>query len=215
MRLLSGVGLLLSLVVAGAVAADPIPMPPELAKFLSSPDEGRMIGANALRDWNLVVPGCGNPRLKSTNVVVQVQPEFDAAGKPTSGKWQVLAHLEGCGQSRQLNLFYAFASNGQMVRVSGLPGTTRADLVLQKDGLTYAAIGMGKLVPSTCKDFKDFKYLDTAFEAPGPSRSWTEKWTVRACGVDGIVRMQFAPKPDATGTSISVNLNETVRGTSR
>ena len=55
MRLLSCVGLLLGL-VAGAVAADPIPMSPELAKFLSSPDEERMIGANALRDWNLVVP---------------------------------------------------------------------------------------------------------------------------------------------------------------
>ena len=209
MRLLSGVGLLLSL-VAGTVAADPIPMSPELAKFLSSPDEERMIGANALRDWNLVVPGCGNPRLKSANVVVQVQPNFDAAGKPTSGKWQVLAHLEGCGQSRQLNLFYAFTSNGQMVRVSGLPGTTIADLRLQKDGLMYATMGMAKLVPANCKDFK---YLNTAFEALGPARSWTEKWTVQGCGVDGVVRMQF--KPDATGTAISVNLNDTVRGAGR
>ena len=96
------------------------------------------------------------------------------------------------------------------------PGTTAAEPRLQKDALQYAAMGMVKLAPSGCKDFK---YLDTAFEAFGAtssnvqpgrqSRMWTEKWTVRACGVDGVVRMHFTP--NATGTTISVKPDETIR----
>ena len=212
MRALSVVGLLFACTIATA-SAQPIPMPPELAKFMTTPDEERTVKATALREWNLIVPGCGSPRLQGANVVVHVLPKFDTAGKPVSGRWQVVTRLEGCGQSRTFNLFYGFGPDGQMVRTGSLPGTTVADLRLQRDGLTYAGMGMAKLAPSGCKDFK---ILDTAFEALGSgqqARPWTEKWTVRACGVDGIVRMHF--RPDATGTSISVSLDETVPASRR
>lgn len=205
MRTFFLVGLILTWLM-GAASAQPIAMPPQLAKFMTAPDEEQTVKASALRDWNVVVPNCGNPRLQSANVVVHVLPKFDIAGKPISGRWQVVTRLEGCGQSKLLNMVYGFGPNGQLVRTAVLPGTTRADPLLQRDALMYAGMGMAKLVPSGCKDFK---YVDTAFDAAGAGRAWTEKWTVRACGVDGIVRLYFAP--NATGTSISVKPDETVR----
>jgi hypothetical protein len=219
MRVLFAVVLLVASAITAA-SAQPIPMSPELAKFMSTSDEERTAKAYALNDWKLVVPNCANPRLQGANVVVHVAPKFDAAGKPVSGRWQVVSRVEGCGVSKVVNLQYGFGANGQLIRLATLPGTTMADPTLQRDALTYAATGMAKLAPSGCKDFK---YLDTAFEAFGPasptaqpnqpSRTWTEKWMVRACGVDGIVRMYFVP--NATGTSVSVKPDETVRVSSR
>ena len=148
-------------------------------------------------------------------MVVGVPPTFKA-GKPVSGSWRVITRLSGCGQARSFSLLYALGANGQLARIGMLPGSSVADPLLQRDALMYANLAMGKLSPPGCKDFK---YVDTAFEAfgaPGANvpagreaRSWTEKWRVRACGVDGIVKLYFTP--DATGTAISAKLDETVR----
>jgi hypothetical protein len=68
------------------------------------------------------------------------------------------------------------------------------------------------LVPAGCDDYL---FVDTAFEAlktaPAGANDppWTEKWTIRACGVEGVVRMHFTP--DAKGTQITVRIDETVR----
>ena len=53
--------------------------------------------------------------------------------------------------------------------------------------------------------------IDTALPdgEPGDDKSpWVEKWTVRACGKKLIVTMHFVP--DATGTTVTVSLKETV-----
>jgi hypothetical protein len=201
-----------------ALAADPplIPMSPELRKFMSDPEEEKIVKAQALHDWSNTVLGCTTPpTLDVANVVVGKAPAFDKAGKPVSGTWRVITRLSGCGQAKNFSLLYAFAANGQMVRLGMLPGSSAADPILQRDAFMYANLAMGKLTPPGCKEFK---YLDTAFEAfgaAGPNvpagreaRSWTEKWRVRACGVEGIVKLYFTP--DATGTAISAKLNETV-----
>lgn len=196
---------------AGVAAAQPIQMSPELAKFMSTPDEERNVKSSGLRDWQALVPSCPSPSLAGANVVVHVPPKFDPAGQPVSGFWQVVSRVQGCGQTRQFNLFYT-AANGKLTRTSALPGTTIADLLLQKDGLMYASMAMVKIAPADCKDYK---FLDTAFEAFGTAapgaraRPWTEKWTVSACGVDGVVKMRFTP--DAKGTQITANTADTVR----
>ncbi len=204
--------------LAETAAADPLP--PRLVKFMATADEEKTLQGSALNDWKLIVPQCANPSFVGVNITAHETPTFDAAGKPVSGVWQATTKMEGCGQSRLLNVFY-MASNGRLMRTATLPGTTIADPYLQRDGLTYAATGMAALAP---KDCNDVDVLDTTFEGfqPGkpiagqPGRvaqSWTEKWTVRACGVEGIVRMRFTP--DARGTSITVRPDETVRISAR
>jgi hypothetical protein len=201
-----------------ALAADPpqIPVSPELRKFLTDPDEEKIVKGQALHDWNNVVANCPAPTLEGANVVIGVAPTFDKAGKPVSGNWRVVSHLAGCGNARMFSLFYAAGPNGELRRIAMLPGTSVADPVLQRDALVFANTGMGKLTPPGCKDFK---YLDTAFDGFGPpvpgaqpgreTRGWIEKWTVLGCGTTGIVKLYFTP--DATGTAISAKLDETVK----
>ncbi len=216
MRRQAFVALFLLWMTGPVLAADPpLPMSPELRKFMSDPEEEKIVKAQALHDWNNVVSGCEAPKLEAANVVVGVPPQFDKAGKPVSGNWRVITRLSGCGQIKNFSLLYAFAANGQLARLGMLPGSSAADPILQRDARMYANLAMGKLSPPGCKEFK---YLDTAFEVFGPpggnvpagreARSWTEKWQVRACGVEGIVKLYFIP--DATGTAISAKLNETV-----
>ncbi len=209
--------------IGPALAADPplVPMSPELRKFMSDPEEEKIVKAQALHDWNNTVLGCTTPpTLDAANVVVGTAPKFDRAGKPISGSWRVITRLSACGQAKNFSLLYAFAANGKMVRLGMLPGSSAADPILQRDAFMYANIAMSKLTPPGCKDFK---YLDTMFEAFGPpgtgvppgreARSWTEKWKVWGCGVEGIVKLYFTP--DATGTAISARLNETVAAPSK
>ena len=185
---------------------------------MTGPNEQDLVKSQALRDWNGSVVGCGAPTLEGANVVIGVPPTFDKAGKPVSGEWRVITRLAGCGQSKAFNLLYSFAPNGQMLRTGMLPGSSAADPILQRDGLTYATTAMARLTPPGCKDVR---FLDTAFDTFGragtgvpagrEARSWTEKWTVWACGVQGIVKLYFTP--DARGTTVSTRLDETVKVT--
>ena len=209
--------------IGPAIAADPplIPMSPELRKFMSDPEEEKVVKGQALHDWNATVFGCTTPpTLDAANVVIGTAPVFDKAGKPGSGSWRVITRLSACGQAKNFSLLYAFAANGQLLRLGLLPGSSGADPILQRDALMYANAAMSRLSPPGCKDFK---YLDTSFEAFGApqarvpagreARSWTEKWKVWACGVEGIVKLYFTP--DATGTAISAKLDETVPAPSK
>jgi hypothetical protein len=217
MRRYAFIALLMLWMTGPALAADPplIPMSPELRKFMSDPEEEKIVKAQALHDWNGTVSGCATPpTLDAANVVIGTPPTFKA-GKPVSGTWRVITRLSACGQAKNFSLLYAFAPNGQLLRLGMLPGSSAADPILQRDALIYANTAMSRLAPPGCKDFK---YLDTAFEAfgaPGANvpagreaRPWTEKWKVRACGVEGIVKLYFTP--DATGTAISARLDETI-----
>ena len=133
--------------IGPAWAADPppIPMPPQLAAFLSEQSEKNLVKGQALHDWNGAVVDCGAPTFQGANVVIGVPPTFDKAGKPVSGEWRVITRLAGCGKSKAFNLLYSFAPNGQMLRTGMLPGSSAADPILQRDALTYARAAMAKL----------------------------------------------------------------------
>jgi hypothetical protein len=195
--------------LGAASAQPPRPMSPELEKFMSTPEQEAAVKTNARRNWDYLFPSCPKPFFEGARVIVHVPPTFDAAGQPVSGLWQLVSQVRGCGQARLLNAHY-IADREQVKRVLTLSGTTIADPYLQMDSLDYAAMAMVKIAPDDCTDYK---FTDTAFEtfgkAAGARPPWTERWTVQACGVEGVVRMHFAP--DATGTQISASPDETVK----
>jgi hypothetical protein len=192
--------------------ADPLLMSPELKSFLTRPEEKEAVLGLMGEQWRALFEDCRSPKLKTMNVVIGTAPKFDPDGMPTTGQWRVVGNVEACGQTRVLNVLYMFTPDGTMKRIALLPGTTIADVRLQRDALVYAAAGMAKLNP---KDCKDIKYIDTTFigfdeavPASGSNRrAWKEEWTLRTCGVTGIVTVHFTP--NATGTNISVGLQET------
>lgn len=196
-----------------AAQAQPIAMSPELKAFLTRPDQQQAYNSMMAEQWRLAVENCPSPAMRGLNVVISVAPKFDASGAPVSGQWRVVGQIEGCGKTRTMSILYVFNPDGRMARVGLLPGTTTADLRLQRDAMMYAGLGMVAIAPKDCKDVKvaDTKFV--AFDGAAPpapadfgKRSWIEEWTVRSCGVSGVVTMHFVP--DATGTNISAQLNK-------
>ena len=192
--------------------ADPIPMSPELKAFLIRPDQRQAVIGMMGQQWRTIFENCTSPKFQGMNVLITSPPKLDADGTPVSGEWRMIGRVEGCGETRILNVEYLFTPDGQMKILALLPGTTVASFRLQRDAMLYAVTGMMKLSPKDCKDIKDIDTKFVGFEDTGPPngagvRPWKEEWTMRACGVAGIVTMHFTP--DATGTSIRTTLNET------
>jgi hypothetical protein len=201
---------LLALFVQTAMA-QLTPISPELQAFVMRPDQKKAVMGSIFSGWHILEPACSTPQLKQMNVRVINPPAFDASGSPTSGQWRMVGHVEGCGEEKIMNVEYWFGSDGKMMMTQILPGTSIADLLLEKDAIFYARMAMTKLVPRDCNEMQilDTKFLqfDGGHQQTLPGREdrpWTEEWTVRACGVKGAVPMHFIP--DATGTTIRSDL---------
>ena len=212
--LLSGVALAIALLAGTVARAQPeqIPMSPELKAYLTRPDQQQLYNGNIAQQWRIAVENCPSPQMRSLNVLVGVPPKFNASGNPVSGEWRVVSRVEGCGASRILSVAYTVGTDGKIHIFGLLPGTTAASPLLQRDALLYARMGMAGLASKDCKDitYSDTKFIDfvgAASSGASGRRPWIEEWTVRSCGVTGVVTVHFTP--DATGTTISTNLSET------
>lgn len=197
--------------------AEPIPMPPELKDYLMRPEHENAVVGMMVQQWKAFVPDCPTHKLENTNVLISKLPEFDASGEPISGEWRIISHMSGCSETRMLSVLYYFAADGTMKRIGLLPGTTIASPRLQVDSITYAVLAMHKLMPTPdCKDivvanteFAGFDKENASTNTTGDTHSSSEKWTMRTCGVTGVVTMHFVP--NAKGMSIQTNLDETQR----
>ncbi len=195
--------------LSSAAAQPPaqLPLSPELKAFLMHPEQQKAINESSAKAWFRQVPGCAEPKTTQRNVLIEEASNFDAQGNPLSGRWRIITHIEGCGEARIINLQYWFPPNGKLAASLLLPGTSIASLLLQKDAVFYAMQAMVNLAPKDCKEapvintqFKGWE-SEALPEAKGAvRRPWMEEWTVRLCGVTGIVPMHFIP--DATGTTI-------------
>ena len=124
--------------------------------------------------------------------------------------------------SKTFFLFYYIVPVGSSSRTALLPGTTIADPLLQRDGIRYATLAAEANGPKPA-GCNTVRVVDTAFGAygtPAPKarpgvdpRSWTENWTVDACGTSTLVKLSFLP--DATGTTISAGVDRPTKPPAR
>jgi hypothetical protein len=124
----------------------------------------------------------------------------NAAGDVESGVWREGYEVVACGIKRQLNIIY-IAENGTLKSVAGMPGSSIADPILQRDaGMAFYARGGKDCKQAFALDTKFMGYTDAALDAkPGqPQRSWREDWTLWACGKEIVVPFTFTP--NARGT---------------
>jgi len=156
---------------------------------------------------------CPAFRPTEPDVVLQKPIAFAEDETPNAGAWMESFPVRGCGNDTILHVNFATGENGKLNVFTSLPGTTRADLILQRDALTYAFIGPRLRV----KDCERMFVTDTRFEAfesiPVPDasakikplpkvmgRPWREVWSVSSCGHRFDVPMRFTPHE--TGTLI-------------
>jgi hypothetical protein len=128
----------------------------------------------------------------------------DASGKIINGHWKETTDGVACGEKRLYNASVIIKDGRSQVEAL-FPGHSYAGPQLQRDAVSYAAIGAGAGQGCVAE------ILDTALpdgEPSGPKLPWVEKWTVRACGKRAVVTIRFVP--DATGTTIEVAPKKTV-----
>jgi hypothetical protein len=176
-------------------------------KYINSTEHGRVVAAALQSLPHEIFQRC--PKLVAPGSTVTItQPIAMSDGKPQAGAWWQRFPVKGCGNDTVLNLYFAVGNDGKVVTNIALPGTTRADLVLQHDALAYAGFGPRM----RAKDCKSLMITNTKFEgfgshdhptpnpAAGKFQPWWETWTVKGCGHTFSVPMDFAP--DASGTQI-------------
>ena len=145
----------------------------------------------------------------SSKVTVLRPVAFGPDGHPAAGAWRQAFPVSGCGNDTTINLFFAATGTQTMNALVGLPGSTNADPVLQRDARHFATTA----ALAAAKGCTAFVVTNTRFEAfgvpsrgipdPGPERRlrpWFETWTLVGCGRTFAVPMDFLP--DATGTQI-------------
>ena len=153
--------------------------------------------------------------VSSGSTVTVIKPaSFAKSGYPNAGSWRQDFPVSGCGNDTVLHIYFTATADEKINAVVALPGSTHADLTLQKGGVTEATMGaMG--AKNVAKDCKRFDVRNTKFESygladpatpdPGPGnrfRPWWETWTMIGCGQ--IVDLPINFLPDATGTTIVV-----------
>ena len=151
--------------------------------------------------------------VSSGSTVTVVKPvSFAKSGYPNAGSWRQAFPVSGCGNDTVLHIYFTATADEKINAIVGLPGSTHADLTLQRNAERYARMGaMG--AKNVARDCNHFDVRNTKFESyglaepatpdPGPGNSfrpWWETWTILACGQLIDVPIDFVP--DATGTTI-------------
>lgn len=204
------------LCTATAGLADSVPAPPELLNYISQPAHIKAV-MDVIRAQAAQIPMCNPTNAKKLVMRRELTAPgpvlFGANGQPSGGRWTETLTLNGCSQSGIFNVMTFVDRSGQIHTVGLLPGTTKADPLLQRDASEIAFSIVAGHGTAGCK-LEVWRIIDTAVAGfsgapafdmqPGHnSRPWRENWTVLACNVQVIVPLDFIP--DATGTKIAAS----------
>lgn len=196
----SGLALLVLLSVT-ARAEDAID--PRFLALLKS-DGHRAAVLKVATDQAAGLPGaCAMARLQPIGEIeFFLPPRTDGGGRIIHGLWREQLASVGCGTVVLLNVFSLAGPSGEPKLLGGLPGTTRADPMLQKEGLPIAVRGL----PAKAAACRDIRVVDTALSSDAPKdrmTPWRENWTVLACDQAYQVPLRFTPTAD--GATIAVD----------
>jgi len=139
---------------------------------------------------------CDQVNVLDVKRVPKTPLEFDAAGTPSRGVWQIQMIVSRCGQTVIHNVRYR-ATGGKVIPEGMFPGETLVPLE-QQDGV---AVKMRefllRMIPAT--ECRLFVIMDTRMDRPpGPETGgrWTERWTIQQCERRDDVLIDFAVNPE-------------------
>lgn len=133
-----------------------------------------------------------------------------------AGAWKETVQATACGKTRVHNIHTMVRPDGALQRSPMLPGSTIADIMLQRDaaGMVYVSVAAhaGKECPRAQHFIEDTKFLRWDAKPirnakAGPdAHAWDEEWTASACGKPMLLSVRFTP--DATGTGFAVKMKK-------
>jgi len=193
-----------------AMAAE---MPTALDQYTRQPEHMTAVMSH-VHPYYDAIPSCKPGTAKRINLIPLGPITFNTDGSLLAGRWKEVIKIDGCVTSGLFNVMTATDSAGIVHVVGMLPGTSIGALALQRDAFGYASITARSLAAKQGElaSCQQLIVLDTTFSGFGEAinkdvpagrdpRSWRERWTIKVCGTEVPVNVNFVP--DATGTSIS------------
>lgn len=170
-------------------AGKPAALEPAMAAYIKSPQRQAEMAATVRKMIPVVAGECKTAKAAGpTRTQVYKPLTFDRAGQPIAGVFREIVPLDLCGETVELNILASAKPNGTVERINLLPGSSKADPVLQKDALESAYVAA-----SAGKRCTPFAVRNTAAgEKQGDGR-WDETWDLLVCGERVPVTMTFAP----------------------
>jgi hypothetical protein len=213
------IGLLAFALVLPATARAQTPAESQFQAFTASDFYRGLVGRAIGQIPPSIFQRCPTLVSNGSRVAVLKPIQFGSDGFPVDGIWRQSFPVTGCGNDTILNFYFFAMPEKKINTVVGVPGTSHADLTLQRDAVKFADLGATGALKSNCTEFN---VRTTRFEAygtanppppdPGPGtrlRPWWETWTMIGCGKIVDVPMGFVP--DATGTRILQPGGATIR----
>jgi len=130
---------------------------------------------------------------------------------PTSGRWQEIIFLQGCGERTQLNFLVSAEKDGSLPTIVPLvPGLTEVNPINQAEAvnkaLMYAQTADPKCVDMFVAYSRFYKWRNLSMSDKS-IHPWFEKWYVDVCGKEQEIIMQFIPDEAFNMFKIQAELN--------
>jgi len=144
---------------------------------------------------------------------IEIQPmKFNELGGPLSGELKVPVKADGCGASHLLNVYIWVQRENSIAVTPMLPGTSRAEDVLQKQAYAYALQAAGGPEPNCPTGYvEDTQYVGEQGkpEKGAKAAPWKEIWTLQSCGWKAEVPVLFTP--NANGIKVTAGPKKDVK----
>ena len=151
--------------------------------FLRSKTYSELLGQKAIENDEAMPPPCKQPRelLGRKLYLILKAPSFIPTREvPIDGEWAERVEIKRCGKISLQNVFFYAGKQVGLRAVVGLPGATITDVKTQH-GAGLAMLTGDKQRNPACKAL-EIVNTDVVTRPQQAGDSWTERWTVYACG---------------------------------
>ena len=188
----SAIALALGLLAAPALAqtaAKPAALEPAMEAYIKSAQRQSEMAATVRKMIPVVAGECKAAKAAGpTRTQVYKPLTFDRSGQPIAGVFREIVPLDLCGETVELNILATAKPTGAVERINLLPGSSKADPILQKDALQSAYVAA-----SAGKRCTPFAVRNTAAGEKQPDGRWDETWDLLVCGERVPVSLTFVP----------------------
>ncbi|PJK31190.1 hypothetical protein [Minwuia thermotolerans] len=198
-RLLAALACLLP---ALAGAAEPGWVVPFRA-YVNAPAYLNEMGRSIARLETRLAPQCVQvlKGMRRQELRIITEPSFEPGLPiPTGGQWREQVRIDRCGEPALHNVLVTAGEGASPFMTVLLPGSSKADGRLQVKATPAVFAIAGARLEGDCRssarhivDTQFRRWLGSTGDAPLADRLWREIWTVRICGRDVRVQVDFAP----------------------